>query len=99
MFTYFSVKKYTTKLVPLLEKRYKSKGPFTPSQVRATVYQCDFNEKYLALGYLIALPKSEVKAIFSAEFSDICPEQYRIEIIELLANKKVCTKQLNISFS
>ena len=58
MFKYWSIKKYGNKLLPLLEKRYGIKDFYTPSEVRATVYQQDFKPNIFTIGLHLMLKKS-----------------------------------------
>ena len=88
MFKYWSIKKYGNKLLPLLEKRYGLKDFYTASEVRATVYQQDFNPTYLPLGYILCLKKVDVKAIFAKEFPSLCPDAYKQEILAYLNTKQ-----------
>ncbi|WP_448566232.1 DUF6559 family protein [Thalassotalea ganghwensis] len=88
MFKYWSIKKYGSKLLPLLEKRYGIKDFYTPSEVRATVYQEDFNSDFLPLGYILFLKKADVKAIFAKEFPSLCPDGYKQEILAYLNQKQ-----------
>lgn len=88
MFKYWSIKKYGNKLLPLLEKRYGVKDFYTPSEIRTTVYQRDFNPHYLPLGYLLFLNRADIKSIFAKEFPLICPESYKREILAYLHAKQ-----------
>lgn len=92
MFKYFAIKKYCNKLQPTLESRYGIKNFYTASQVRATVYQCNFNEKYLPLGYLLFLTKEEMSAILAVEFPHVCINSYKKEILALIDNRSIANK-------
>ena len=87
MFKYWSIKKYGTKLLPKLEKRYGKQMYYTAHQVRATIYQESFNPVYLPLGYLLFLERDELKATFTNEFSDLNIHQYKKEILDYLNTK------------
>ncbi|REL26428.1 hypothetical protein DXX93_07440 [Thalassotalea euphylliae] len=87
MFTYWSLKKYGTKLLPTLEKRYGKHEFYSAHQIRATVYQKDFNPRFLPLGYILFLTPCELNEVFSREFPEMDIEAYKQEIISYLANK------------
>ncbi|REL35172.1 DUF6559 family protein [Thalassotalea euphylliae] len=87
MFRYWSLKKYGTKLQPTLEKRYGKQEFYSAHQIRATVYQKDFNPKFLPLGYLLFLEPCELDNVLAREFPEMNIEEYKQEIISYLANK------------
>lgn len=89
MFKYYSIKKYDTKLLPTLAKRYGSKSYYSASQVRATVYQKNFNPKYLPLAYLFFLDSNSLKNTFYIEFPEIDILEYQQEICQYLTQKKL----------
>ena len=72
MFKYSSIKKYGKKLHPKLVKRFGEQQFYSSSQVRSTVYQCDFNPDYLPLGYLLFLDKTASNEIIKVEFPQLC---------------------------
>lgn len=88
MFKYWSIKKYGSKLLPTLEKYYGVKNFYTPSEIRTTVYQQDFNPDYLPLAYLLFLNTADVKSVFAKEFPLICPENYKRETLAYLHKKQ-----------
>ncbi|MGB1197426.1 MAG: hypothetical protein ACPG46_00160 [Thalassotalea sp.] len=88
MFKYWSVKKYGNKLLPALENRYGIKDFYSPSEVRSTVYQKDFNPDLLPLGYLLFLNSTDLSSIFSQEFPSLTPESYKQEILAYLNTKQ-----------
>lgn len=88
MFKYYSIKKYGTKLLPTLEKRYGVKTYYTASQVRATVYQNSFNPKYLPLGYLLFLEKTSLKNVLYSEYPELNISQYKQEMVNYLDQKQ-----------
>ncbi|KXJ57291.1 MAG: hypothetical protein AXW17_03340 [Colwellia sp. Phe_37] len=88
MFKYYSLKKYSKKLLPALEKRYGKAKYYSASQVRATIYQHDFNPKYLPLAYLLFLDKSSLKNVIYIEFPELNMAQYKQEICQYLARKQ-----------
>ena len=88
MFKYYSIKKYGAKLLPTLEKRYGKKKYYSASQVRATVYQNDFNPKYLPLAYLLFLEQNSLKNILFIEYPELNISQYKKEIGAYIARKK-----------
>ena len=77
MFKQLAIRKYGNKLLPKLQKRYGEQKYYNASQVRATVYQCDFNPNFLPLGYLLFLEKSTLNKIISIEFPELCIRQYK----------------------
>lgn len=87
MFKYRAIKKYGKKLLPKLEKRFGAQEFYNASQIRSTVYQCNFNPKHLPLGYLLFLEKSELNAVIEREFPDLCIHQYQRETSEFLTKK------------
>ena len=87
MFKYWSLKKYGTKLQPTLEKRYGKQEFYSAHQIRATVYQKDFNPKFLPLGYLIFLQPNELEQVMSLEFPDLNIEEFKQQIANYLSNK------------
>ncbi len=88
MFKYWSIKKYGLSLQNKLIKRYSSQKHFTAHQVRSTVYQCNFNPKYLPLAYLLYLTPAQLTKIMTNEFPDICISHYKNEILTYLDTKK-----------
>lgn len=88
MFKYRSIKKYGKKLLPLLEKRYGVKGTYSSGEIRTTVYHCNFNPKYLPLGYILFLEKKELKVVMPREFPELCISNYQNEINDILVKKK-----------
>jgi hypothetical protein len=89
MFKYYSIKKYDTKLLPTLAKRYGSKTCYSASQVRATVYQKNFNPKYLPLAYLYFLDSNTLKDTLYIEFPELDIREYQQEICEYITQKKL----------
>lgn len=87
MFKYWSIKKYGCKLLPQLEKRYGKKAYYSPHQVRATVYQCDFSPKYLPLGYLLFTQGSELNFALATEFPELDIHAFKNEILTYLETK------------
>lgn len=87
MFKYYSIKKYGTKFLPALEKRYGEKFYYSPSEVRTTVYKDDFNPKFLPLAYLLFLEHKALKHILAVEYPTLNIRQYQQEIIAYLAQK------------
>lgn len=88
MFKYFSIKKYGAKLLPTLEKRYGEKKHYSASQVRSTVYQNDFNPKYLPLAYLLFLEQNALKNVLFSEYPELNINQYKKDIGLYIARKK-----------
>ncbi|TPH18994.1 DUF6559 family protein [Litorilituus lipolyticus] len=88
MLKHAAIKKYGKKLLPQLQKRYGQQEFYTASQIRATVYQCSFNPKYLPLGYLLFMEHEQLKDIIAAEFPQLCMEQYKTEMQSYLTERK-----------
>ncbi len=88
MFKYYSIKKYGKKLLPALEKRYGNKQYYSASEVRATVYQHNFNPKYLPLAYLLFLDQNALKNVLYLEYPELNINQYKQEIVEYLSRKQ-----------
>ena len=89
MFKYWAIKKYCKKLLPKLQSRYGFQKFYTASQVRATVYQCDFNPTYLPLGYILHLSESDQTKIIELEFPDICINSYKKDIVMNIENRSI----------
>jgi len=87
MFKYWSIKKYGSKLLPLLEKRYGNKKFYTASQVRTCVYQKDFDPKYLPLAYILFLTQEELHKVMAKEFPQTIISDYKKEILHYLNDK------------
>ena len=88
MFKHAAIKKYGYKLQPSLQKRYGEKRFYTASQIRATVYQCDFNPCYLPLGYLLFLEPLYLTPLINKEFPNLCIENYKKEMRDYLDERK-----------
>jgi len=88
MFKYYSIKKYGVKLLPTLEKIYGVKKYYSASEVRATVYQNDFNPKYLPLGYILFLDQAALNEVWQTEYSALNIKQYQQEITDYLNQKR-----------
>ncbi len=88
MFKRRAIKKYGNKLLPKLQKRYGEQTYYTPGQVRATVYQCNFNASYLPLGYILFLDSYTQKSIIATEFPELCITTYKQEMKDYLDERK-----------
>lgn len=88
MFKSWSIKKYGYNLHCKLIKRYGVQHYFTIHQVRATVYQCNFNPKYLPLAYLIYLSPESLFTIMEIEFPEISISSYRQEMLAYFGDNK-----------
>ena len=84
MFKLSAIKKYGNKLLPLLQKRYGEQFFYTASQIRATIYQCNFNPKYLPLGYLLFIDPALLIQLIQKEFPNICITRYKKEMRDYL---------------
>ncbi len=79
MFKRAAIKRYGHRLQPKLNKRYGEQSFYSARQVRATVYQCNFNPSYLPLGYLLFLDKPELTDVCSGQLilaTDLYSSQY-----------------------
>ena len=88
MFKRRAIKKYGNELLPKLQKRYGEHTFYNASQVRSTVYQCNFNASYLPLGYLLFLDSSELTKIITKEFPDLCIRGYKQDVKNYLNERK-----------
>jgi len=88
MFKKAAIKKYGTKLLPYLQKRYGKQSFYTARQVRATVFQCDFNPKYLPLGYLLFIEHSNLTKVLKVEFPNVDIAKYKQEMRCYLSERK-----------
>lgn len=88
MFKYTAIKKYGYKLFPLLQKHYGEQNFYTASQIRTTVYQCNFNPKFLPLGYLLFLEPTLLSQLMSDEFPSVCINNYKKDIRDYLDKRK-----------
>ncbi len=88
MFKRRAIKKYGNQLLPRLQKRYGEQTYYSASQVRATVYQCNFNANYLPLGYILFLDACSLNEIISTEFPEVCIGKYKQEIKNYLDERK-----------
>jgi len=87
MFKYWSIKKYGSKLLPLLEKRYGVKKHYTTNEIRTVVYRKSFNPKYLPLAFILFLENNELSNVMAEEYPEISIADYKKEILSIL-NKK-----------
>ena len=96
MLKYWSIKKYGTKLLPTLEKRYGAFPFYSAHQIRATVYQKDFNPEYLPLAYILYLSPEDLSSVMSREFPSLDIQQYKKEMVTYLDSKNYegCLKVL-----
>lgn len=88
MFKRRAIKKYGNKLLPKLQKRYGAHTYYSASQVRATIYQCNFNATYLPLGYLLFLDASSLHSVVTTEFPELCMREYKQEMKSYLNDRK-----------
>ncbi|KGJ96461.1 DUF6559 family protein [Colwellia psychrerythraea] len=88
MFKRRAIKKYGNQLLPKLQKRYGQQTFYSASQVRATVYQCNFNPTYLPLGYLLFLESCTLSEIITTEFPELCMLKYKQDIRGYLDDRK-----------
>ncbi len=88
MFKRAAIKRYGHRLQPKLHQRYGEQSTYTARQVRATVYQCNFNPTYLPLGYVLFLEKEELTSILESEYPELCIKSYKDEIKGYLEQRK-----------
>lgn len=89
MFTRLAIKKYVSKLRPTLEKRYGIQTHYTSSQVRATVFQKDFSPRFLPLGYIMCLNRTELQQVLMIEFPNIDIIEYKAEVMTYLNDSNI----------
>lgn len=87
MFKYWSIKRYGTKLLPILERNFGCKEYYTASEIRTTVFKKNFSTKYLLLGYILFLDDLSLKETMYIEFPQIDVSEYRKEISNYLQSK------------
>jgi len=87
MFKYWAIKKYGTKLLPVLQKRYGVQNFYSAHQIRSTVYQRSFNPLFLPLGYILFLEKDVLETVMQEEFPNLCIFSYKKEISSFLKAK------------
>jgi hypothetical protein len=92
-FRNYSINKYDRLLQKKLTKRYGFRHYYTAHQVRATVYQCCFNTKYLPLGYLIYLSPSELRDVMMSEFPELNIVIYKKQFDQYLQHFTVYPKK------
>jgi hypothetical protein len=83
-----AIKKYGNQLLPKLQQRYGEQNFYNASQVRSTIYQCNFNPRYLPLGYLLFLDSCSLNKVTADEFPELCMREYKREIKDYLSNHK-----------
>lgn len=88
MLKYSALKKYGYKLLPRLEKRYGQQTFYSASQIRATVYQCNFNPRFLPLGYLLYLEPPLLAQLMREEFPTVCINNFKQDICDYLDKRK-----------
>ena len=87
MLKYWSIKRYGTKLLPTLEKRFGLKENYSASEIRTTVFKGNFSPKFLPLGYILFLDDISLKETMYVEFPQIDVSEYRKEILNYLDSK------------
>ena len=87
MFKYWSIKRYGTKLLPILERNFGIKVNYTASEVRSTVFKNNFSPKYLPLGYILFLDDISLMETMHVEFPQLKIAEYRKEILNYLDSK------------
>lgn len=88
MFKRRAIKKYGNQLLPKLQKRYGENTFYNASQVRSTIYQCNFNPNYLPLGYILFLDSCDLNAVITTEFPNLCIRKYKAEMKDYLSERK-----------
>ena len=77
MIKHFAIGKYFNKLYPSLKERYGALDSFTKGQIKRTVEEYPFNEKYLPYAYGIFLEKVELADVLECEYPGISAEKIR----------------------
>lgn len=99
MFKYWHIKKYGDNLANKLTKRYGVKPFYSASEIRATVYQCNFKPSYLPLAYLLYLEKSALEATLTKEFPELDLPSYKKEMLDYLGKKQYSGKLYQLKHS
>jgi len=87
MFKYWSIKRYGTKLLPILESKFGCKEYYSASEIRTTIFRNNFSARYLPLGYILFLDNTSLKETMYIEFPQIEICKYRKEISDYLSSK------------
>ena len=87
MFKYWSIKRYGTKLLSILERDFGCKEYYTSSEIRTTVFKNNFSTRYLPLGYILFLDDLSLKETMYIEFPEIDICEYRKEMSNYLESK------------
>jgi hypothetical protein len=87
LFKYWSIKRYGTKLLPILERNFGCKEYYSPSEIRTTIFQNNFSTRYLPLGYILFLDDLSLRETMHIEFPQIKICEYRKEITDYLETK------------
>jgi hypothetical protein len=87
MFSPRKLQHYFSKLPYKLQKKYGKKSTYSATEIRETVFKCDFNVKYLPLGYLMFLPKDQARFYISTEFPNFSFTSLQAQITHLIEKK------------
>jgi len=99
MFKYWHIKKYGDNLANRLAKRYGEKHFYNASQIRATIYQCNYKPSYLPLGYLLYLERSQLNETLEREFPELDIQSYKNEMLDYLGKKQYSGKLYELKHS
>ena len=99
MFKYWHIKKYGDNLANKLIKRYGEKSFYSASEIRATVYQCNFKPSYLPLAYLLYLEKPALETTLHTEFPELDIPSYKNEMLDYLGKKQYSGKLYQLKHS
>lgn len=88
MFKKYAIKKYGDRLPTKLKERYGEQEFYSARQIRATVFQCNFNPTYLPLAYLLFLDKTALLVTLKNEYPELSVQQYKEEIKDYLTQRK-----------
>ena len=77
MIKHFAIGKYFNKLYPYLKERYGALEFYTKGQIKKTVEECPFNEKFLPYAYGIFLEKPELVDVLECEYPDVSADRVR----------------------
>jgi len=97
MFKKLAIKKYGTKLRPMLKKRYGDNSYYTASQVRSTVFQKDFSPRFLPLGYILFLNQQDLEQVILEEYPELDIRDYKQQVLNYVNQESTPTDLLLLS--
>jgi len=88
MFKYWSIKRYGSKLLPLLEKKYGCQAYYHHEHIKLIINKYRFNKEYVPLAYLLFVEPNRHEQLFKIEFPHLNIDQYKNEMLHYLTEKK-----------